>query len=177
MRGNILKGTHGRMNGQFYSLFHRDDAWPKLLVFVIIVFYVTIFALFALSYTYIFSGLWGSNTGRLPVRTVGSDVNVLKDVTAVPKNLATSLDTNVIESITTSTAVPSTLAPATSVRVNGNTIPVSNGGTVHKEISIGNGAASIDVSVQSNGSSSSSSSSSIDLNVSSSSNTASEVQQ
>ncbi|MDB5179751.1 MAG: hypothetical protein JWN12_383 [Candidatus Saccharibacteria bacterium] len=177
MRGNILRGAHSRMNDQFNALSHRNDAWPKLLVFVIILFYVTIFALFALSYAYIFSGLWGSGSGRLPAQMVGdgASLNMLNDATPLSQNTPTSLDTNVLESINNDTA--STPATQTSVRVNGNSVPVPSNGSVHKEISTGSGTASIDVNVQSNGSSNTASSSLIDLSVSSSSSTLSEVQQ
>jgi hypothetical protein len=166
------------MNGQFNALFHRNDAWPKLLVFVIILFYATIFALFALSYTYIFSGLWGNGGGSVPIRMVGDDsnLNVLKDATPLPQDTTTSLDANVLQnSIDNDTAT----APVTqtNVQVNGNNVPVPNNGSVHKEISTGSGNASIDVSVQSNGSSNTESSSSIDLNINSSSSTSGEVQQ
>lgn len=177
MRGNILGGAHGRVNGQFNALLHRDAVWPKLLVFVIVIFYATIFALFALSYAYIFSGLWGngsgngSGSGSVPVRMAGDDVNVLKGTTLLPQNITASLDANVSKS---SAPAPAT---QTNVRVNGSTVSVPNNGSVHKEISTGSGNASIDVSVQSNGSSDSESSSSIDLSVSSSSHTAGQVQQ
>ena len=177
MRGNMLKGTHGRMNGQFYSLFHRDDTWPKFLVFVIIIFYATIFALFALSYTYIFSGLWGSGSGHLPVRIVGDQVNVLKDATLLPKDLTASLDTNVVETITANKITPNTAKAR--VQINGVSVPVPDNGSVHKDISTAtnNGSASLDVNIQSNGSSNSESTSTVDLNVSSSSNTVSESRQ
>lgn len=165
------------MNGQFNAMFHRNDAWPKLLIFVIILFYATIFALFALSYTYIFSGLWGNGGGSLPVRMVGdgTSVNVVNDATPLPQDMTASLNTNVVQTVdNNTTAVPIT---QTNVQVNGDTIPVPNNGSVHKEISTGSGNASIDVSVQSNGSSNSASSSSVNLNVNSSSSTQSEVQQ
>lgn len=177
MRGNILRGTHGRMDDQLYGSFHRNEAWPKLLVFVIILFYVTIFALFALSYAYIFSGLWGSGNGSLPARMVGegTNINVLKDESPLPDNLPAPLDTSVLESINSDTV--SAPVVQTSLRVNGDNVPIPDNGSVHKEISTGSGNASIDVNVQSNGSTNSESSSSIDLNVNSSSSTLGGAQQ
>jgi hypothetical protein len=171
MRGNILRGAHGRMDDRFYASFHRNEVWPKLLVFVIILFYVTIFALFALSYAYIFSGLWGSGSGSLPAQSVGNSahVNVLKNATFLPQNIATSVDTNLLESMNNNTtSVP---VAQTNLQVNGNNVPIPDNGSVHKEISTGSGNASIDVNVQSSGSSNTASSSSIDLSVSSSSST------
>ncbi|HEY8886790.1 MAG TPA: hypothetical protein VIM31_04835 [Candidatus Microsaccharimonas sp.] len=163
------------MNDQFYALFHRNDAWPKLLVFVIILFYATIFALFALSYTYIFSGLWGS--GSVPVRMVGDGtyVNMMKDTTLLPQDITTSLDTSVLGGVSNDTAAVPVVQ--TNVRVNGTAVPVPHNGSIHKEISTGSGNASIDVNVQSNGSTNVESSSSINLSVSSSSSTVGEVQQ
>lgn len=175
MRGNMLRGTGERMNGQFYSLFHRTDAWPKFLVFVIVAFYVTVFALFVVAYVYIFSGLLGKGVEGIPMRTISSKLDVFKSTSMLPQNLTSSLDTSVLQTVSSDAATNPALH--TNVQINGNNVPVPSNGSVHKEISTGNGNASFDVSIQSSGSSNANSSSSLDLNVSSSSNTVSEIQQ
>jgi hypothetical protein len=173
MRGNILKGTGGKMNGQFYSLFHRDEVWPKFLVFIIIIFYTTIFTLFALSYVYIFSGFLGSGNNGTPSQMIHSRIDVSKSLVTIPEAITSSIDMNVIQPV--SDAETATSVPHTNVQINGTHVSVADTGSVHKNISTGLGNASFDVTMQSNGSSNADSFSSVDLTVGSSSRTVSEV--
>ncbi|MDB5160538.1 MAG: hypothetical protein JWO99_801 [Candidatus Saccharibacteria bacterium] len=158
MRGNVFKSMQSKM---FYTLFYRNDTWPRFLIFVIIVFYATVFALFVISYVYIFSGAWVSNS--------------VKDTVTAPDNFVAPLVTNVLET-TEAEATPVPVSQ-TKVSINGNSVPIPKDGSIHKEVSTENGNASINVSMQSSGSTNAESTSSIDVSVSSSSNTVREIGQ
>lgn len=116
----------------------------------------------ALSYVYASSGLFhGRNTS---VETTESRVDVKKDATISSTN-SVGPDASIANQSLQATPA----SPDTEVHINGTFVPLSDNGTLHKDVSSDGNNASIDVHIQSSGSNSSESHSSVKINVNSTS--------
>jgi hypothetical protein len=168
MRDKIFGNTREGTAGHLYALFHSYHTWPRSAILIIAIFYIVVFAVFALSYVYIFTGTASGYriTSDSQINIGTSPVSLSGDSPAAIGPLETS-------DIQVTTAAANVVNPAahTSVHIDGKNIPTSSDGSIHKVVSSDGSNASVDVTVDSNGSTGSRTSSSVDVTVQTSSHT------